>query len=37
MSRLLEFVQTYRLYRRHNTVRHAARIAYECAFRGAPF
>ena len=37
MSRLTEFIQIYRMYRRHNPRRYAARIAYECAFRGAPF
>lgn len=37
MSRLLDFIQTYRLYRRHNPARYAARIAYEIAFKNAPF
>lgn len=37
MSRLLEFVQVYRLYRHHHDRRIAARIAYDIAFRGTPF
>jgi len=37
MSKLIEFIQIYRLYRRHNTRRYSARIAWGCAFRGLPF
>lgn len=36
-AKLVEFLRVFALYRKHNPVRHAARIAYEIAFRGAPF
>ena len=37
MSKLQEFWQIYRLYRRAHGVSYSARIAYGCAFRGLPF
>jgi hypothetical protein len=36
-SRLVEFAQTYRLYRKQHGRRYSARIAYGIAFRGLPF
>lgn len=35
MSRLVEFIATLWLYRRNP--KHAARIAYEIVYKGAPF
>lgn len=38
MARLVDFVHTYRLYRRGgHSRRYSARIAYGCAFLGLPF
>lgn len=38
MTKLREFLELYRLYRRGgNTRRYSARIAYGCAFRNLPF
>ena len=37
MKAIKEFIAVYRLYKRHNTRRYAARIAYGVAFRGLPF
>lgn len=37
MSRLREFIQLYRLYRRRHGRRYSLRIAYGCAFRQLPF
>ena len=37
MAALREFIQVYRLYRRHHPATYAARIAFGCAFRGLPF
>ena len=37
MRRLIEFIQIFRLYARHNTIRYSARIAYGVAFKGLPF
>jgi len=37
MSKLIEFISVYRLYRRAHGVRHSARIAYGIAFLGLPF
>lgn len=37
MNAIREFISVYRLYRRHNPARYAARIAYGIAFRGLPF
>ena len=37
MRRLIEFIQVFRLYARHNTIRYSARIAYGVAFKDLPF
>lgn len=37
MRRLIECIQVFRLYVRHNTIRYSARIAYGVAFKGLPF
>lgn len=38
MRKLIEFVRTYRLYRRGGqTRRYSFHIAYGCAFKGLPF
>lgn len=37
MSRLIEFLSLYRMYRRTHSRRYAAWIAREIAFRGTPF
>ncbi len=37
MTRLREFINTYRLYRRIHPPSYAARIAFGVAFRGLPF
>jgi hypothetical protein len=36
-SRLVEFAQTYRLYRKQHGRRYSARIAWSIAFLGTPF
>jgi hypothetical protein len=36
-SRLVEFAQTYRLYRKQHGRRYSAQIAYGIAFLGVPF
>ena len=38
MTKLRDFIELYRLYRRGgNTRRYSMRIAYGCAFRNLPF
>ena len=37
MSRLIDFVRVYRMYRKQHDRRFAARIAYDIAFNGTPF
>lgn len=37
MTKIIEFVQTWRLYSRHHSPLYAARLAYGIAFRGLPF
>jgi hypothetical protein len=37
MKQLVEFVQVYRLYRRHHSVAYALRLARDIAFYGLPF
>lgn len=37
MSRILDCIGVYRMYRRHHPRRIAARIAYDIAFHGTPF
>lgn len=38
ISRVREFLQVYRLYRRAaHSMKYAARIAYGCVYRGLPF
>jgi hypothetical protein len=36
-SRAYEFWCIYRIYKRHNSARYSARIAWGCAFRDLPF
>ena len=37
MKKLAEFIEVFRLYKRHNSLRYAARIAYGIAFKALPF
>jgi hypothetical protein len=37
MSRIADFLQIYKLYRRAHSPLYAARIAYGCTFRSLPF
>lgn len=37
MTRIIEFVQVFRLYARHHKPMYAARIAWGIAFKGLPF
>ena len=37
MSRIADFLQIYKLYRRAHSPLYAARIAFGCAFRRTPF
>ena len=37
MSRLIDFVRVYRLYRKHHDRKFAMQIAYDIAFNGTPF
>ena len=37
MKQIAEFIEVFRLYAKHNSLRYAARIAYGIAFKGLPF
>ena len=37
MNRLREFVSVFIAYRKHHSTSYAARIAFDCVFRGHPF